>query len=70
MELYTDFGTITLKYIARLKFVADVALMAVSAVTKTIILVAVGLILAISGLLSYLMFPRILQWQVEEVKLL
>ncbi|XP_054718007.1 protein croquemort-like [Uloborus diversus] len=40
--------------------------MALSAVTKTIILVAVGLILALMGLLSFVLFPRILQWQVEE----
>lgn len=41
--------------------------MALSAVSKTLILVAVGLILALMGLVSYIMFPRILKWQVEEV---
>ncbi|GFV37267.1 protein croquemort [Trichonephila clavipes] len=40
--------------------------MALSAVSKTIVLVAVGVIMTIMGLLSYLMFPRILQLQVEE----
>ncbi|XP_035225553.1 protein croquemort-like [Stegodyphus dumicola] len=46
-------------------FLANV-LMGLSAVTKTVLLATVGLLLALSGLCSYLLFPRILQWQVEE----
>ncbi|XP_021004437.1 protein croquemort [Parasteatoda tepidariorum] len=40
--------------------------MALSRVSKTVILVAVGILMAVMGLLSYIMFPRILKWQVEE----
>ncbi|GIY40901.1 scavenger receptor class B member 1 [Caerostris darwini] len=40
--------------------------MALSAGAKTILLAVIGVTMLIMGLLSYLIFPRILRWQVEE----
>lgn len=41
--------------------------MALSADAKTILFVVLGATMALMGAVSYGMFPRILQWQVEEV---
>ncbi|XP_055952441.1 protein croquemort-like [Argiope bruennichi] len=40
--------------------------MALSADAKTILFIVIGAIMALMGAVSYGMFPRILQWQVEE----